>query len=147
MDRTDGPPRIVFSATLFAGLTALTSAAEAGGFAVREQSTYGLGMAFAGIAAGETLSSMFWNPAAVSAARELELEADATLLLPVTQIAGTASFESALGVTVPLPALDPVGGPFASQALIPALYAGAPVTENLAVGLAFNAPLRRDHEA
>ena len=36
---------------------------QAGGFAIREQSAYGQGSSFAGIAAGGSLSSMFWNPA------------------------------------------------------------------------------------
>ena len=37
--------------------------AHAAAFAVRTQSAYGQGTSFAGIAAGGSLSSMFWNPA------------------------------------------------------------------------------------
>jgi len=41
-----------------------TSSALAGGFEVREQSTFFQGLSFAGAAAqGDSLSSMFWNPA------------------------------------------------------------------------------------
>jgi long-chain fatty acid transport protein len=43
-----------------------TVQASAGGFAVREQSTYGQGTSFAGVAAGGALSSMYWNPAAMT---------------------------------------------------------------------------------
>ena len=57
----------------FYGLMATTAlaagmqAAEAGGFAVREQSAYGQGSSFAGMAApGDSISAMFWNPAAVT---------------------------------------------------------------------------------
>src|SRR5262245_15443953 len=42
-------------------LVVATAQANAGGFAIREQSTYGQGTSFAGIAAGGALSSMFWN--------------------------------------------------------------------------------------
>ncbi len=67
------------------GLTAASRTVEAGGFAVREQSTYGLSTAFAGIAAGGDLSSIFWNPAGVSIARGIEVEADGALVIPDTQ--------------------------------------------------------------
>ena len=43
-----------------------TAQASAGGFAVHEQSTYGQGTSFAGVAAGGALSSMFWNPATIT---------------------------------------------------------------------------------
>jgi len=39
---------------------------NAGAFALREQSAYGQGSSFAGIAAGGALSSMYWNPAAIT---------------------------------------------------------------------------------
>jgi long-chain fatty acid transport protein len=48
----------------FAAIVAVISTAQAGGFALREQSAIGMGMSFAGVAAGSGgLSSMFWNPA------------------------------------------------------------------------------------
>ena len=43
-------------------LVIASTQANAGGFAVHEQSVYGQGTSFAGIAAGGALSSMFWNP-------------------------------------------------------------------------------------
>ena len=68
-------PRFAAIAVLVAGLAIIGArAADAGGFGVREQSASGLGAAFAGIAAGSSLSSIFWNPAAVSLAQELEAE-------------------------------------------------------------------------
>src|SRR5262245_62800538 len=49
------------------GLLIIASAqANAGAFALREQSTYGQGTSFAGVAAGGSLSSMFWNPATMT---------------------------------------------------------------------------------
>lgn len=47
-------------------LVAGASTVSAGGFAVRQQSVSGLGAAYAGSAAGGDLSSMYWNPAAVT---------------------------------------------------------------------------------
>jgi hypothetical protein len=52
----------VLRATSALGLLAIATAqANAGGFAVHEQSVYGQGTSFAGIAAGGALSSMYWN--------------------------------------------------------------------------------------
>ena len=63
--------RLGWMGTLRAGtalgiLIIATAQANAGGFAIREQSTYGQGASFAGIAAGGALSSMFWNPATMT---------------------------------------------------------------------------------
>jgi long-chain fatty acid transport protein len=56
-------------------LVAGVATAEAGGFAVREQSAYGQGSSFAGMAApGDSISSMFWNPAAVTIATGTTVE-------------------------------------------------------------------------
>jgi len=57
----------VAGAALCAGLV-LSTSAHAGAFAVREQSSYYQGMSFAGAAAGDDISSMFWNSAAAAAA-------------------------------------------------------------------------------
>ena len=59
------PLRLVSVA--LATLTTLSSHASAGGFSVGEQSTVFLGSATAGAAAGGTIGSMFWNPAATAA--------------------------------------------------------------------------------
>ena len=133
MSRLDLPPRAA-------------APREAGGFGVREQSASGLGAAFAGIAAGSGLSSIFWNPAAVSIARGLEAEIDGSSILPDTEISGTASLEPApplqpfLPPTFPLSFLDSKGGDFAGPAFIPALYAGAPLRGGLSLGFGFNGP-------
>lgn len=120
--------------------------AEAGGFAVREQSTSGLGSAFAGIAAGSDLSTIFWNPAGVSVARGPEVEADGALVLPNSHLTGTATLtpdvalQPVLGTSVPLSFLDSDSGDLADPVVIPALYAAAPLTDRLTIGLGFNGP-------
>lgn len=133
--------------TLVIGLS-VASSAKAGGFAVREQSTSGLGSAFAGIAAGTDLSSIFWNPAAVSVADGLEAEAGGSLILPNSNISGTATFEPApplnnpalLGPSVPLSFLGSDGGSLPEPALVPAMYMGMPLNDRLTVGFGFNGP-------
>ena len=57
----------IASGVLVGSSLMIATSAIAGGFAIREQSTTGLGLAFADAAAGSDLSSMFWNPAAVTA--------------------------------------------------------------------------------
>jgi len=138
--------RALLLGTLVIGLSVASDAAKAGGFAIREQSTTGLGAAFAGIAAGPDISSIFWNPAAVSLATGLEVEAGGSLILPDTHISGTATWEPAPGLvptfgsSVPLSFLNSNGGGLADPALIPALYAGMPLNDRLTVGLGFNGP-------
>src|SRR5262252_1926008 len=64
-----GPKRLMYvHLTVGVVLCTLTPATvvQAGGFAVREQSAYFLGSAFAGSAAGDDISSMFWNSAAAA---------------------------------------------------------------------------------
>ena len=71
-----------------ATLMALTTTAWAGGFAIREQSTIGQGMSFAGVAAGSGgLSSLFWNPAISSEYNEFGFisENNAALILPYSK--------------------------------------------------------------
>jgi hypothetical protein len=73
-------------------LVVATAQANAGGFAIREQSTYGQGTSFAGIAAGGALSSMFWNPATMTQFPVMGLEIGASAIFPFannTPIAGT----------------------------------------------------------
>ncbi len=76
------------------GLLVIASAqANAGGFAVREQSVYGQGSSFAGVAAGGALSSMFWNPATMTQFQGIVSETDVSGILPYannTPTAGTA---------------------------------------------------------
>src|SRR5215813_4082944 len=74
--------------------------ADAGGFAIREQSTVGQGDAFAGVAAGGALSSMFWNPATMTQTPGFGIEGNGTgILANVDQhpLAGTMPPLLALG--------------------------------------------------
>jgi long-chain fatty acid transport protein len=59
-----------------------SGSAQAGGFAIREQSAVYQGLSFAGNAAGGSLSSMFWNPAATATLPGLNSESSYSLILP-----------------------------------------------------------------
>jgi long-chain fatty acid transport protein len=131
--------RIVSSRTaLLAGVAFCTVSvgigeALAGGFAVREQSAYGQGASFAGIAAGGALSGMFWNPAVMTQFSGINFEANVTGILPNAQhtpLAGT--FPPLLGLGGVANSGDP--------ALVPATYASWQVSPNLWIGLSINAP-------
>ncbi len=69
-----------------AALTAVSGQASAGGFSVGEQSTVFLGSATAGAAAGGTIGSMFWNPAATASLPGTNTESSYTLILPYADV-------------------------------------------------------------
>ena len=118
-----------------AALIAVTADANAGGFAVREQSAWGQGTSFAGVAAGGDLSSMFWNPATM------------------TQMPGLRS-ESVMSGIIPYSANTPgagstfAGAPFflggtgdtAMDAIVPAAYYSWQFRPDMWIGLAVNSP-------
>jgi long-chain fatty acid transport protein len=113
------------------GLIALaTSAANAGGFALREQSAYGQGASFAGIAAGGALSSMFWNPATVTQFRGITSETVLTGVLPHTSHSFTTATDAAAGGA----------GNSGINTLVPAGYTSYQVSDRLWVALSTNAP-------
>src|SRR5450755_2717506 len=107
-----GMKAVLLACSGIAALIAATADANAGGLAVREQSAWGQGASFAGVAAGGSSSAMFWNPATM------------------TQIPGLQS-NSVLSGIMPYAANSPTAGPFlpfggtgdtAQDALVPAAY-------------------------
>ncbi len=111
------------------GLLAIATAqANAGALAVHEQSAFGQGASYAGVAAGGSLSTMFWNPAVM------------------TQFSGVQSSSSYTGF-YPSVVNTPSSGTYASlggtintyqQALIPAGYFSYQFTPNLWLGMSLN---------
>jgi long-chain fatty acid transport protein len=82
-----------------------TLGAQAGGFAIHEQSAYYQGMSFAGQTAGGgvSISSMFWNPATMTQARDkLNSEAVYTGVSGDTQITPTTATSPTAGNLLPL---------------------------------------------
>ena len=112
-------------------LLIFTGSAQAGGFAVREQSAYYQGMSFAGSGTGDTLSSMYWNSAAAAAAPGLNAESHIAIIVPDSEI--TASGGGAL-----LLGLGSESGDIADPAFVPASYGNYQLTDQLYLGLAIN---------
>jgi long-chain fatty acid transport protein len=104
--------------------------ANAGGFAVREQSAYGQGSSYAGVAAGGSLSSMFWNPATMTQTPGLQSESVLTGIIPSATNNPTGGTFAAFGGT----------GNVAHSALVPASYYSWQFNQKLWLGLSVNSP-------
>ncbi|MDB5544879.1 MAG: 47 kDa outer membrane protein precursor [Hyphomicrobiales bacterium] len=115
-------------------LSAITGAAQAGGFALREQSAIGLGNAFAGSAAGGSgLASMYWNPATMADFAGLQSSVSLFAVVPYSEITPTGGFlPTAFGKT-------PTGD-IAQDAALPASYTTWQITDKIWLGLAINTP-------
>jgi long-chain fatty acid transport protein len=114
-------------------LVASASRSWSGGFGVREQSTTGLAVGYAGVASGSAgLSSIFWNPATITLVPGLRSEIHGTLLLPRTYIRTEPGTSPFLGTAS--------SGDIAQDALIPATYHSAQINSRLWVGLSATAP-------
>ncbi len=119
-------------AALACAATGLSTEAQAGAFAVREQSAYFQGMSFAGSAAGDSLSSMFWNSAAAAAAPGFNSESHVALVVPHTEI--TADGTSALVAL----GLDANSGSLGDPTVVPASYYNYQLNDRLFLGMALN---------
>ena len=114
------------------GLVAAGAPALAGGFHVREQSAVFQGSSFAGNAAGGSLSSMFWNSAAVAQHQNLlTTESHFSLILPsaeITPLPGSTLL--ALGDS----------GDIGREAVVPASYYAYALGNGVVLGLGVNSP-------
>jgi long-chain fatty acid transport protein len=116
--------KLVFGLAM-ASVLSSSGASMAGGFAIREQSTIGQGLSFAGVAAGTGgLSSLFWNPAISAEYNEFGFisENNAALILPHAK--------SDLG-----------SGNIGEWAIVPAGYFSYAVTDQITVATSMNAPV------
>jgi long-chain fatty acid transport protein len=132
---------VLFAATACAGAALPPGSAQAGGFAVREQSAYFQGAAFAGAAAGgPSISSMFWNPAAMAqAAFGLTTETNVSGVLGVTKINPSAAANGAAYPSAYLLGLGG-GGDIFRDAIVPASYTVWHPLPQWAFGVSINAP-------
>jgi long-chain fatty acid transport protein len=128
----------VIGGALVCGLAAATRA-QAGAFGVREQSAYFLGSTFAGSAAGNDISSMFWNSAAAASRSGCNFSAN------LTAVFGRADETAQAGLFVtgapPIaPGLTPTSTDVGTSAVVPSSYATCQITERLYAGLGVNGP-------
>jgi long-chain fatty acid transport protein len=124
--------RLVWICSCALATLSATSGALAAAFAVRTQSAYGQGSSFAGVAAGGSLSSIFWNPANLADVTRGEIEAVGTGVFP--------------DVDVKLNPVPPLGfagsdeGNIGENKFVPAGYAAYRVHDRIVVGVGINAP-------
>jgi long-chain fatty acid transport protein len=116
-----------------------TVAAQAGGFAIREQSTAGQGASFAGVAAGGSLSSMFWNPAIITQYYGKTIQADAAGIFPNAQHSYSASTLATLLGGINPSYLNGVSDS-GDDALVPSTYASWQINDKVWLGISVNAP-------
>ncbi|MEP3428724.1 MAG: OmpP1/FadL family transporter [Roseibium sp.] len=126
--------RVFYTSTALAVLLS-AGTAQAGGFALREQSSYFQGISFAGYGtSGDSISSMFWNPASLSGAQQgFTFEAHNSIILPFSELNGQKTGGIGGNSTVG-------SGDLAIDAWVPATYASFRVNEQWVLGLGLNAP-------
>lgn len=127
-------------ATSALGLLVIASTqANAGGLAVREQSVYGQGTSFAGVAAGGSLSSMFWNPATMTQFPGMTLETGLSGIFPFAAHTPIAVFPaSPFQGTANVGNAAPLLAGYGSYQLNPNMWLG--VSLNTPFGLSENFP-------
>lgn len=120
------------AAVSLAALVAAQGGAQAGAFAVREQSATAQGFSFAGAASGSGyLSSMFWNPAVITMMPGWWSEGHASLIVPRVDIN-------------PLPIVPTFAlggsGDIGQDAIVPSSYNSYQINDMLWVGLSTTSP-------
>lgn len=129
-----------------AALLASSSALQASGFQLREQSPSAQGNAFAGVSAkGFDISSMYFNPATMTAFDGFQVVAGLSFVAPVAELGGaTASRATLAGPLAPFGGTAIAGasahGDAANNAILPNLYAMWSLSKDFKLGLSLNAP-------
>jgi len=129
------------SGLIGAGASALlaATAAHAGGFGLREQSTYYMGTAFAGAAAGGEISSVFWNSAATAALPGCNSSSNYTgIFASSDETARSGTFVS--GVPPIAPGLTPTSTDIGRDGIVPSSFVTCQLSDRVYAGLGLNAP-------
>ena len=113
-----------------------TTQALAGGLAIREQSAWGEGSSYAGVAAGGSVSSMFWNPATTTQTGKFALENSASMIFPQTTQTGTNNFAWAASFR----AINDGIPNSAEPAFAAAAYTAMRLNDRLWLGFSLNSP-------
>jgi long-chain fatty acid transport protein len=127
----------VLGTTALVGLAATTATtALAEGFEIREQSAWGQGASYAGVAAGGSVSSMFWNPATMTQTGPFGLEMSGSLIFPQASQTGVTNL-------APLGFTD--GTPNSGQsAFALSSYTTFRLTDRIWAGVSLNSPFGLD---
>src|ERR1700742_516043 len=108
--------------------------AQAGGFGLRDQSSYGQGSSYAGVAAGGSLSSMFWNPATMTQQRGIQSEMDLMGVFPF------ASNTPKTGTLLGIPTYTGGTSDTGDDAFVPSGYFSWQINPKLWIGVSLNSP-------
>jgi long-chain fatty acid transport protein len=120
------------AAVSLAALISAQGGAQAGGFAIREQSATAQGYSFAGAASGSGgLSSMFWNPATITMAPGWHSEWHLSLIVPrvdINPLPGTPT------------AIFGSSGDIGQDAIVPTGFSSYQINDRFWVGVSSSAP-------
>lgn len=132
------PLRLAGALAAAFSLVSVSTAAHAGSFALREQSTRGLGLSFAGVAAGSGgLSSTFWNPATITMNPGLTFESGLSLIVPQSKLKPDAR---TLGTVRAIGGVPRGSGNISQAAVLPQSSAALQINDRLWLGLTTNTP-------
>lgn len=132
------PVRLAGTLAAALSLACASSAAFAGSFALREQSTRGLGLSFAGVAAGSGgLSSTFWNPATITMNPGLTFESGLSLIVPQSKLKPDARTLATVRAAGGVPRGS---GNISQAAVLPQSASALQITDRLWLGLTTNTP-------
>ncbi|MEZ5932903.1 MAG: outer membrane protein transport protein [Alphaproteobacteria bacterium] len=134
------PSRSLLHASTAIALLLTTQQALAAGYALREQSSTAQASAFAGAtAAAKDVSYMFFNPAALALQDGSQAHVSLSYILPESKFKDGAATTSATLGGVAIAGGDNAGD-ISQDALLPALYLSAEITDGLTLGLGVTAP-------
>lgn len=134
-------PRKIVITSVFTVTTILTtSIVNAAGFALREQSAYGQGSSFAGVAAGGAISTAFWNPANTAEVEGTEVEGMISLISAKSEIDTTGASNIIYG------SLNETGD-ISGDSVIPAFYYAHEIDDKFSWGVSLTVPYGTSTEA
>src|SRR5262245_41976942 len=125
---------LILGTTAVVALITSGASALAGSFAVREQSAWGEGSSYAGVAAGGSTSAMFWNPATMTQTGKLSVEQSFSFIFPQSSQTGTNNLPAVLGFRDDF---VPNGG---RDAVTVGGYTTFQLTDRIWAGFSLNAP-------
>jgi long-chain fatty acid transport protein len=123
------------SISCLSAISVLPSSVQAAGYAILEQSTEGVGNAFAGAVTGYgDGSSVYFNPAAMTSVDETVATVGGHIIIPYAKFGDQGSTVSG----APNTGFDQNEG--GQTGFVPNVYLVHPLNEDLSIGLVYNAP-------
>ena len=123
----------ILGTTALVALVVSMSQASAGGLAIREQSAWGEGSSYAGVAAGGSVSAMFWNPATMTQNGKFALENSVSMIFPETTQSGVNNLPAVLRINDGIPNSS-------EPAFVVAGYTSMQLNDRLWLGFSLNSP-------